>query len=275
MAENIILHIESISKSFNSLKVNRDSYEDGNKHLLKNFSLFVKSGEITALIGGNGSGKTTLFNIISGFTKADSGLIYFENGKRNEISSMQPHQISRLGIGRMFQDNHIFPEMSILDNMLIADDNLFGEKAFVSLFNPRKNKETEMKRKDEAEMIFNTLFGESNHFIQKFREKAKSLSYGQQRLLGIARLMMAGNKILLLDEPTAGVNPQTIERISIAIKKMVSDFNLTVFLIEHNMKFISDIADTCAFISNGETTVQGSPEMVLKNEYVRKTYLSS
>lgn len=275
MAENIILHIESISKTFNSNRIIRNVNEDDNKHLLNNFSLFVKSGEITALIGGNGSGKTTLFNIISGFTKADSGRIYFENGKRNEISSMQPHQISRLGIGRMFQDNHIFPEMSILDNMLIADDNLFGEKAFVSLFNPKKNRSTELKRREEAEMIFNTLFGESNSFLRKLNEKAKSLSYGQQRLLGIARLMMAGNKILLLDEPTAGVNPQTIDRISVAIRRMVTDFNLTIFLIEHNMRFISEIADTCAFISNGRIEVQGSPELVLNNEYVRKTYLNS
>lgn len=275
MGKNVILHINSISQTYNYHKGSEDINEDGNKHLLNNFSLYVNGGEITALIGGNGSGKTTLFNIISGFTRADSGCIYFENGKQTEISKMQPHQIARLGIGRMFQDNHIFPEMSILDNMLIADDNLFGEKAFVSLFNPKKNRRTELKRKEEAEMIFNTLFGESNFFHRKLNEKAKSLSYGQQRLLGIARLLMSGNKILLLDEPTAGVNPQTIDRISVAIRKMVTDFNLTIFLIEHNMKFISEIADTCAFISNGRIEVQGSPELVLNNEHVRKTYLNS
>lgn len=274
MLENIILHIDSISKSYNSHKGNENN-KDGNILLLNNLSLFVKTGEITALIGGNGSGKTTLFNIISGFTKADKGNIYFVNGKQNEISKMQPHHISRLGIGRMFQDNHIFSEMSIIDNMLIADDNLFGEKAFVSLFNPHKNNELERKRKEEAEMIFSSLFGESNPFITKQNEKAKSLSYGHQRLLGIARLLMADNKIMLLDEPTSGVNPETIDRISDAIRKLVIDFNLTVFLIEHNMRFISEIANTCAFISNGRIEVQGTPEMVLSNEYVRKTYLNT
>jgi ABC-type branched-subunit amino acid transport system ATPase component len=271
MAESVILQIENISKSFSSLIKGERSNKSN--VLLDGFTLGIKKGNITALIGGNGAGKTTLFNIISGFLKADSGAVYFENGGKYNITNFSPYRISRLGVGRVFQDNHIFNEMSVIDNMLIADDNRFGERAFESFLMPKKNNRIEKNRRDEAEMIFNALFGANNTFISKRYDKAGSLSFGEQRLLGMARLMMADNKLLLLDEPTAGLNNNLISQIASSIKKMVEVFDTSVFLIEHNMGFVSEIADSCIFMANGKTEVIGSPEEVFKSDYVRKNYL--
>ena len=275
MAENTILQIESLSKSFSIKKRIKEGTVSEHRFLLNDFSLAIEAGKITALIGGNGTGKTSLFNIISGLLGADKGKILFTNGSTTNISGLPPYKISRLGIGRMFQDNHIFPEMTVIENMLIADDSLFGENIWAPIFQYKKNKQTEKDRKEEALMVFEKLFGSSHFFKEKINHKAKSLSYGQQRLLGLARLMMAGNKLLLLDEPTSGVNPQHIASVADAIRKMVADNNLTVFLIEHNMKFVADLADTCAFINNGRIEMHDTPVKVLGNDNVRKSYLGA
>jgi ABC-type branched-subunit amino acid transport system ATPase component len=275
MNSDTILNIDSIRKSFVRNIINvRGKDEDERFFVLEDIDLLVPKGKVTALIGGNGAGKTTLFNIISCLFRADDGKISFKpNGTISEITGFNSYKIARLGIGRMFQDNHIFQDMTVLENMLIADDNFFGERPFESILFCKKNLEIEKQRKEKAEKIFFDLFGADNPFLKMKNNKAKNLSYGQQRLLGLARLLMGAYKLLLLDEPTSGVNPVVIEKIKEIINYFVEKKNLTVFLIEHNMSFVLDVADFCHFMSKGIIATGGTPEDIIGNPEVRKTYL--
>ncbi|NCS89719.1 MAG: ABC transporter ATP-binding protein [Ignavibacteria bacterium CG_4_9_14_3_um_filter_36_18] len=275
MNNDTILNIDSIRKSFVRNIINvRGEGEDEKSYILNDIDLLVPKGKVTALIGGNGAGKTTLFNIISGFIKADEGKISFQpNGSLLEITEVSACKIARLGVGRMFQDNHIFQNMTVLENMLIADDNFFGERPFESIFFYKKDKVVEKQRIEKAEKIFTDLFGVENPFLKMKNEKAKNLSYGQKRLLGLARLLMGDYKLLLLDEPTSGVNPIVVEKIKEIIKYFVEEKELTIFLIEHNMKFVLDVSDFCHFMSKGIIATGGTPEDIIGNPEVRKTYL--
>jgi len=173
----------------------------------------------------------------------------------------------------MFQDNHIFQNMSVLDNMLIADSNDYGELPYTSMFRWKKNRKIEEEKIEKTKKIFEDVFGKDNPFWEKRKDQAKHLSYGQQRLLGLTRLLMGDYNILLLDEPTAGVNPSIIQQSMNIIKSFVREKCLTVFLIEHNMKVVLDIADFCCFMSYGKIAALGTPEDVIGNDEVRKTYM--
>lgn len=275
MNTDTILNIDSIRKSFVRNIINVRGKDENEKfYILDDIDLIVPKNKVTALIGGNGAGKTTLFNIISGFFEPDEGKIEFKpNGKLVELTKFSAHKRAQLGIGRMFQDNHIFQNMTVLENMLVADENFFGEVPFYSILYYKKDKFIEKQRKEKAEQIFADLFGNDNPFIKMKDEKAKNLSYGQQRLLGLARLLMGNYKLLLLDEPTSGVNPVVIDKIKEIISYFINKKNMTVFLIEHNMKFVLDVADFCHFMSKGVIAVSGTPEDIIGNPDVRKTYL--
>ncbi|MDR3666074.1 MAG: ATP-binding cassette domain-containing protein [Ignavibacteriaceae bacterium] len=276
MSESI-LNIDSITKSFVKNIVNvHGNNEDERYFIIDDLDLLVPKGKITALIGGNGAGKTTLFNIISGFVESDSGTVLY-NDKSNSIniSKMKPEQIARIGIGRMFQDNHIFQNLSVLENMLIADSNTFGEIPINSFFRTKKNKEVEENKIEKAKEIFENIFGNNNSFWERKNDKAKNLSYGQKRLLGLTRLLMGNYQLLLLDEPSAGVNASIIPQIMEIIKSFVDDKDLTVFLIEHNMKVVLDIADFCCFMSHGKIAALGTPDDVISNDEVRKIYMGA
>jgi len=275
MMNQDILKIDNLFKSFSRNIMNvRGEIENERFNIINNLSLFVPQHSITALIGGNGAGKTTLFNIISRFTEADSGEISFKSNNGGiDILKQPSHALKQLGIGRMFQDNHIFLQMTILENLLVATEEEWGEKPFISIIKSKKNKSYEQKRKENAETILIRLFGEQNPFLEKRNDLASSLSYGQQRLLGLARLFMADYSLVLLDEPTAGVNPETIHTICSVIKKMNREKKVTVFLIEHNMKVVEEIAEYCIFMSHGIQAAFGSPQDVIGDEEVRRVYL--
>lgn len=275
-----ILQIDSLTKSFVRNIVNIRGESDNERfYIIKNLDLSVEKGIITALIGGNGAGKTTLFNIISGFMEPDAGSIIFRNnGSDTDLLKLPPHKISRHGIGRMFQDNHIFPEMTVLNNMLIADEKPYGEAPFVSMIFPKKNRQFEKVRTEEARVIFEELFGTDNPFWAKKEDKAKSLSYGQQRLLGLARLMMGNYTLLLLDEPTSGVSPVYTEQIISILKYLAVKKKITIFLIEHNFEFIKKIADKCVMISSYNkygsiATPPDSPDAFFHNPDLMKKYM--
>ena len=273
--DDIILQIDSVKKSFVRNIINKRGEEaDERFFIIDDLDLFVPRGKISALIGGNGAGKTTLFNIISGLVDADTGSVVYQKEKDPvSLLGLPPFKIARIGIGRMFQDNHIFPTMTVLDNMLLADASRFGETPFVSIFKTKSAAKKEAERIDKMKNIFTDLFGEKNPFWEKRNDLAGSLSYGQQRLLGLARLFMGNYDLVLLDEPTAGVNPQIIQQVLLVIRKMIKEKGTTVFLIEHNMKVVLDVADFCSFMSHGKITAFGTPEDVIGNDEVRKTYL--
>ena len=269
-----ILEINAVRKSFTRNIINvRGEEVDERFFIIDDLDMLIPRGKITALIGGNGAGKTTLFNAISGFTKIDSGQIIYKEKEPILINNLPPYKITRLGIGRLFQDDHIFPDLSVLDNMLLADSDTYDERPFVSFF---KASESHKKRQDKikkVQNVFISLFGDENFFLDKRNDLAKSLSYGQQRLLGLARLFMGNYRLVLLDEPTAGLNPKIVNQIIHIIRRMVKENNLSVFLVEHNMEVVLRLADYCNFMSHGKIAVFSTPEDVIGNDEVRKTYM--
>ena len=237
--------------------------------LLRGVNLTVEEGKITALVGGNGTGKTTLFNIISGFEKNYSGDVVFES---NNLNRFPAHKISLMGIGRLFQDGQLMAGLSLMENMKMASDDKTGEMPFSSLLFRGKTSKAEQAKEQRAKEILTRIFGEENKYLNMLDNDASAFSYGEQRLLSLARLLMGGDRLLLLDEPTSGVNPVYIDTIEKIIREMVNE-GLTVLLIEHNMHFVRRIADTCAYLDDGVIGKVGPTAEVLDDKNVRNSYL--
>lgn len=238
--------------------------------LLRGVNLDVEKGKITALVGGNGTGKTTLFNIISGFEKDYTGDVIFEGTNFNKISA---HRISLMGIGRLFQDGQLLPGLTLMENMKMASDDKTGEWPFSSLIHPKRWKEAETRKEQQAKDILKRIFGEDCKYLNMLNDDASAFSYGEQRLLSLARLLMGGDRLLLLDEPTSGVNPVYIDTIERIIREMKEQEGLTVLLIEHNMHFVRKVADICAYLDDGVIEKVGPTAEVLDDKNVRNSYL--
>lgn len=239
-------------------------------NLLKGVNLGIEKGKITALVGGNGAGKTTLFNIISGFQKGYSGDVIFEGNNFNRLS---PSRISLMGIGRLFQGGQLLGGLTLMENMKLASDNKTGEIPFSSLFAPKRLNAIEKIKELQAKFILERVFDEDCKYFQMLDSDAASFSYGEQRILSLARLLMGNDRLLLLDEPTSGVNPKYIDTIEKIIREMVEIDGLTVLVIEHNMHFVRRIADTCAYLDDGLIVKVGPTAEVLDDENVRNSYL--
>ena len=238
--------------------------------LLRGVNLAVEKGKITALVGGNGTGKTTLFNIISGFEKDYTGDVIFEDINFNKIPA---HRISLMGIGRLFQDGQLLPGLTLMENMKMASDDKTGEWPFSSLIHPKRWKEAETRKEQQAKDILKRIFGEDCKYLNMLNDDASAFSYGEQRLLSLARLLMGGYRLLLLDEPTSGVNPVYIDTIERIIREMKEQEGLTVLLIEHNMHFVRKVADICAYLDDGVIEKVGPTAEVLDDKNVRNSYL--
>ena len=260
-----ILSIRNLNLSFIAKKKKNKPF-----FLFKDLNIEIPREKVTALVGGNGVGKTTLFNVINGIIQVSSGEIQF-NGK--PIQNLSPHLIARKGIGRLFQGTKVFDELNVLDNMIIGETEIRFEKPFFNLLFAGKMHAHEEKLEQKAEKIFNELFGEKNIFWESRFEPAGNLSYGQQRLLAIARLLMGDFELYLLDEPTAGVNVHFIGQIEAAIQRMNSHSHKTVLFIEHNMQFVRKVADHCLFMANGSIIARGTPQEVLENNEVQMSYM--
>ena len=259
----MLLEIKNIKLSFTNAR--KETF-----HLLKGVDLNVEAKKVTALVGGNGTGKTTLFNIISGFEKGYTGDVIFDG---HNLNKMPPHKISLLGIGRLFQGGQLLDGLSLMENMKIASNDETGEKPHQSIFPFPKVREQELEKEKEARKILTSFFGAGNKYLSKLDENASSFSYGEQRLLSLARLQMGKNKLLLLDEPTSGINPFFINTVERMIRDLVAKEGVTVLLIEHNMQFVRKIADTCAYLDDGVITKVGPTADVLDDLNVRNSYL--
>jgi ABC-type branched-subunit amino acid transport system ATPase component len=242
----------------------------GDFHLLQGVNLAVSEGEITAIVGGNGTGKTTLFNIISGFITDYQGKVLID-GK--DIRPLPTYKRAQAGIGRLFQGTQLMGNLTLMENMKMASVDTMGEHP-ISPFTAWKSIRThEYQKEQRAIDIINKLFGSDSKYLSMLDQKASALSYGEQRLIGIARLLMGESKILLLDEPTSGVNPVYIKTIADIIRKLVEEQHMTVLLIEHNMNFVKSLATNCAYLDNGKIMQYGPTEQVLNDEGVKNSYL--
>lgn len=251
----------------------RMSYANARKevfNLLDGVDMAVEEGTVTALIGGNGAGKTTLFNIISGFEKDFKGQVFLEG---NDITRLSAHRISQKGLGRLFQGRQLMDDLTLMENMKIASDDTTGENPFDCFFRHRKVAASETAKEQHAIDILKKVFGEDNKYLDMLDHKASELSYGEQRLIAMARLLMGNDRLLLLDEPTSGVNPKYIEAFQRIIRNMVEKEGQTVLLIEHNMSFVRKVADYCHYLADGIIIKSGPTNEVLDDNKVRKDYL--
>ncbi len=243
-----IIEVEKVSKSFGGVKANID------------ISLTVKEGGITGLIGPNGSGKTTLFNSIVGYHPIDSGSIKFEG---QEISKMLVPDIARLGLLRTFQQTRIYSKMNCVENMLIS---LPHRKA--RLFDMFRKHSPEEQERAEALLDFVGLY-------EKRYLRSGDLSFGQQKLLEFAMALMNEPSVLLLDEPTAGINPTLINGLIDRLKRANSDFGITLLVIEHNMRVIMNMAETVYCLAHGQLLASGTPQEVQNDQDVIDAYLGA
>lgn len=225
-----------------------------------NVSLAVERGSITGLIGPNGSGKTTLFNSIVGLHPIDAGSIRFEG---REISSLGVQRIARLGMQRTFQQTRVFAKMDCVRNMLVAVPHRDG--GWAELFGHHDPATVE---KAEALLGFVGLHS-------KRRLAAGSLSFGQQKLLEFAMALMNEPTALLLDEPTAGINPTLINGLIDRLKRANRDFGITLFVIEHNMRVVMNLAERIHCMAFGRVLASGSPEEVRDDPRVLDAYLGA
>ena len=235
-------------------------------------SFDLYEGELVGLIGPNGAGKTTMFNMVSGIYTPTSGQISFwdKDDKVHVINKLGPAQLNKLGIARTFQNIRLFGELSVKDNVLIALHNQRRVSAFDVLFRTPKFRRDEQVMSEKAMNILE-LFKISG----KADEKAKNLPYGEQRKLEIVRALASNPKLLLLDEPAAGMNPQETKELMELIAFIRKEFKLTILLIEHDMKLVMGICERIMVLNYGRIIATGTPDEIRANSEVVKAYLGN
>ena len=243
-----ILEVNNVSKFFGGVKANED------------ISLTVEQGSIVGLIGPNGSGKTTLFNSIVGTHPIDKGSIKFY-GK--EVSELPVPVVAKLGLLRTFQQTRIYGKLNCIENMLIS--NKSREKGLLNVFSKIPSELT-----DKSENLLNFV-----GLYQKRKLRAGDLSFGQQKLLELAMALMNEPKMLLLDEPTAGINPTLINGIIDRLIKVNKEFGITLLVIEHNMRVIMQLAQKIFCLAHGQMLAEGTPEQIKNDKRVIDAYLGA
>ncbi|HEY8463970.1 MAG TPA: ABC transporter ATP-binding protein [Bacillota bacterium] len=247
------------------LKVKNISISFGGLQAVSNFSINLGYRDLVGLIGPNGAGKTTVFNMLTGVYRPQEGEISLEG---QPLVNLPPYKFNRLGIARTFQNIRLFNELSVLDNVKIAYQHRgrysWGQAILRTKAYWRKEREI---RDWSMELL--TIF----NLQDKAEEMAKNLPYGAQRRLEIARALAGKPKLLLLDEPAAGMNPQETLDLMNLIKKIRAEFGLAILLIEHDMNFVMNLCERILVLDYGQTIAEGVPEEIKNNKRVIQAYL--
>ena len=247
------------------LKVEHLSMSFGGLHAVSDCSFEIKAGTITGLIGPNGAGKTTTFNMIAGELKPTAGRIIFEG---RDIAGLPTHHMFHLGIVRTFQIPHEFAKMTVLENLMVVPPDQPGEHIFNNWFKAAavRRREAEVRERAEDTLSFLSI----SHLRD---ERAGNLSGGQKKLLELGRTMMTDAKLVLLDEPGAGVNPTLLLKIRDMISKLREDRGYTFCLIEHDMDLIASLCDPVIVLAEGTVLMEGTMSEVRSNPKVLDAYL--
>ena len=255
MSENItnMLEVDNIGISFGGLRA------------VDEFTIYIKKGELYGLIGPNGAGKTTVFNLLTGVYRPDYGGIRLDGV---DITGKKPAEINQAGIARTFQNIRLFKAQSVLDNVKIGLHNEFSYHALDGLFRTPKYRKTEQEMTEKARSLLEVF-----DLLQDQELLAANLPYGKQRKLEIARAMATSPKLLLLDEPAAGMNPNETAELMKTIAFVREHYDITILLIEHDMKLVSGICEELTVLNFGRTLCQGETSKVLNDPEVIKAYL--
>jgi branched-chain amino acid transport system ATP-binding protein len=256
MSDDFLLEARGVRKEFGGLVA------------VENVDFLVPRGSITSLIGPNGAGKTTFFNMLTGAYKPTAGEIVFDG---QEIAGLPQHQITALGIGRTFQNIRLFGTMTSLENTLVGMHCRMHSGVFRSILRSplQRREEAEAREKARALLAYCGLPKRAE------QEYARNLAYGDQRRLEVARALATEPKLLLLDEPTAGMNPQETQAFTEFVRKVREERALTVLLIEHDMRVVLGVSERVTVLDHGEKIAEGVPTDVTANERVREAYLGT
>ena len=273
--------------SENVLKIENATMQFGGVVAVDNLNLKIDQGEIVALIGPNGAGKTTAFNVITGVYQPTNGAVWFmdekivenhpqgkmkklykgqHDGEYNHVLAPTPDKITKLGMARTFQNIRLWKSQTVFNNVLIAKHCRTTSNVFSATF--RMNKKEEQRQREEVMELLKIV-----GLDDVKDELATSLPYGKQRRLEIARALAAEPKLLLLDEPAAGMNPQETDELTAFIGEIRDKFGLTIFLIEHHMNLVMDISDRIYVLDFGKLIAEGTPAEIQSNQRVIDAYL--
>ncbi|WP_283648225.1 high-affinity branched-chain amino acid ABC transporter ATP-binding protein LivG [Hafnia paralvei] len=247
------------------LLVNNLCMRFGGLLAVNNVALILNQGEIVSLIGPNGAGKTTVFNCLTGFYRPTSGSIKLRD---RELAGLAGQQIARMGVVRTFQHVRLFKEMTVVENLLVAQHQHLKSGVFAGLLKTPKFRRAEADALERA-----AVWLERVGLLEFANRQAGNLAYGQQRRLEIARCMVTRPELLMLDEPAAGLNPKKTDELNELIADLRRHHQVSVLLIEHDMKLVMDISDRIYVVNQGTPLAQGSPEEVRNNPDVIRAYL--
>jgi ABC-type branched-subunit amino acid transport system ATPase component len=230
---------------------------------LQDCSFTIVERRITCLVGPNGAGKTTIFNVITGFLKPDEGSVTFRG---RSLDGLAPQAVVHAGIARTFQNLRLFADLTALDNVMVGLPRQFAEEPLGAIFRPLHAARTQGRRREEALGILSHV-----GLADRATERVRNLSYGEQKLLTVARVLATGAELLLLDEPASGLSASALDNIMALLRRLQNE-GKTLLVVEHNTRVVQQIADDVLFLHQGRLMAQGTPQQIIADPALAEIY---